>query len=161
VRLSADHWGFLDRALGGVCQSSVDSAAADSTDGGTADPQAHACPFRRGAVRPWIENSYFPYFCGEAVFRHELPYDCSSLTCWRLRLGEEGHATLIHGSPRVASDTGALGTKDLERVVVDTRTGWYSAGPGPRQLPLVKRRSPSAITSTTMAPTTASSVIIP
>jgi hypothetical protein len=23
----------------------------------------------------WVENPYFQYFCGEAVFRHELPFD--------------------------------------------------------------------------------------
>ena len=27
-----------------------------------------------------VENPYFQYFCGEAVFRHELPFDRSSLT---------------------------------------------------------------------------------
>ena len=28
----------------------------------------------------WVENPYFQYFCGEVVFRHELPFDRSSLT---------------------------------------------------------------------------------
>ena len=28
----------------------------------------------------WVENPYFQYFCGEAVFRHECPFDRSSLT---------------------------------------------------------------------------------
>jgi IS5 family transposase len=37
----------------------------------------------------WVENPHFQYFCGEAVFRHELPFDRSSLTRWRQRLGEE------------------------------------------------------------------------
>ena len=23
----------------------------------------------------WVENPYFQYFCGEVVFRHELPFD--------------------------------------------------------------------------------------
>jgi Transposase domain (DUF772) len=31
----------------------------------------------------WVENPYFQYFCGEVVFRHELPFDRSSLTRWR------------------------------------------------------------------------------
>src|SRR6476660_3744457 len=38
----------------------------------------------------WVENPYFQYFCGEVVFRHEPPFDRSSLTRWRQRLGEEG-----------------------------------------------------------------------
>ena len=25
----------------------------------------------------WVENPYFQYFCGEVVFRHELPFDRS------------------------------------------------------------------------------------
>src|SRR5216110_710505 len=28
----------------------------------------------------WIENPYFQFFCGEEFFRHELPFDRSSLT---------------------------------------------------------------------------------
>jgi Transposase domain (DUF772) len=31
----------------------------------------------------WVENPYFQYFCGEVVFRHEAPFDRSSLTRWR------------------------------------------------------------------------------
>ncbi len=34
----------------------------------------------------WVENPYYQYFCGEVVFRHELPFDRSSLTRWRQRL---------------------------------------------------------------------------
>jgi IS5 family transposase len=68
----------------------------------------------------WVENPYFQFFCGEAVFRHELPFDRSSLTRWRKRLGEEQLAALLQQSLAVAHRTGALQTKDLERVVVDT-----------------------------------------
>ena len=38
-------------------------------------------------MRAWVENPYFQYFCGEVVFRHELPFDRSSLTHWRQRRG--------------------------------------------------------------------------
>ena len=68
----------------------------------------------------WVENPYFQYFCGEVVFRHELPFDRSSLTRWRQRLGEEQLAALLQESLAVAHRTGAIETKDLERVVVDT-----------------------------------------
>jgi IS5 family transposase len=68
----------------------------------------------------WVENPYFQYFCGEAVFRHELPFDRSSLTRWRQRLGEEQVAALLQESLSVAHRSGAIETKDLERVVVDT-----------------------------------------
>jgi len=68
----------------------------------------------------WVENPYFQYFCGEQVFQHKAPFDRSSLTRWRQRLGEERLAALIQESLRVAHATGALATKDLERVAVDT-----------------------------------------
>ena len=68
----------------------------------------------------WVENPYYQFFCGEVVFRHDLPFDRSSLTRWRQRLGEDHLAALIQESLSVAHRTGALATKDLERVVVDT-----------------------------------------
>ncbi len=66
----------------------------------------------------WIENPYYQYFCGEESFRHALAFDRSSLTRWRQRLGEEQLAALLQESLSVAHRTGALATKDLERVVV-------------------------------------------
>ncbi len=68
----------------------------------------------------WIENPYYQFFCGELSFCHKLPFDRSSLTRWRQRLGEEQLVALIQESLSVAHKTGALATKDLERVVVDT-----------------------------------------
>src|SRR6266566_2224683 len=68
----------------------------------------------------WVENPYFQYFCGEVVFRHELPFDHSSLTRWRQRLGEEQIAALLQESLSVAHRSGAIATEDLERVAVDT-----------------------------------------
>lgn len=68
----------------------------------------------------WLENPYYQYFCGELSFCHRLPFDRSSLTRWRQRLGEEQLAALIQESLSVGHKTGALETKDLERVAVDT-----------------------------------------
>src|SRR6266496_3029875 len=55
----------------------------------------------------WVENPYFQYFCGEVVFRHELPFDRSSLTRWRQRLGDEQIAALLQESLSVAHRSGA------------------------------------------------------
>jgi transposase, IS5 family len=68
----------------------------------------------------WIENPYYQYFCGELSFCHRLPFDRSSLSRWRQRLGEDELAALIQESLSVGHKTGALETKDLERVAVDT-----------------------------------------
>jgi transposase, IS5 family len=65
----------------------------------------------------WVENPYFQCFCGDVVFRHELPFDRWSLTRWRRRLGEEQIAALLQESLSVAHRTKAIATKYLERVL--------------------------------------------
>jgi hypothetical protein len=128
VRLAAEiNWDFLAKRFGPVC---------------SAGPGQPPLPTRLVAglliLKPmhnlsdealcdrWVENPYFQYFCGEAVFRHELPFDRSSLTRWRQRLGEEQIAALLQESLSVAHRSGAIQTKDLERVVV----GHHRAGEG-------------------------------
>ena len=68
----------------------------------------------------WIENPYFQFFCGEEFFQHELPFDRSSLTRWRQRMGEAKLAALIQESLAVATKTEAMRPSDLARVVIDT-----------------------------------------
>ena len=36
----------------------------------------------------WLENPYYQLLCGEEFFCHRLPFDRSSLTRWRQRMGE-------------------------------------------------------------------------
>ncbi len=67
---------------------------------------------------PSTHGIYYQYFCGELSFCHRLPFDRSSMTRWRQRLGEEQLVALIQESLSVAHKTGAIGPKDLERVVV-------------------------------------------
>jgi len=66
-----------------------------------------------------LENPYYQFFCGEVSFCHQLPFDRSSLTHWRQRLGEEQLVAVLQESLSVAHTPGALATRDLERVVVD------------------------------------------
>ena len=68
----------------------------------------------------WVENPYFQFFCGEEFFQHRLPFDRSSLTRWRQRMGEERLTALMQESLAVATRTEAMKPKDLARVVVDT-----------------------------------------
>jgi IS5 family transposase len=68
----------------------------------------------------WLENPYYQFFCGELSFCHRLPFDRSSLTHWRQRLGETELTALLQESLSVAHQSGALASRDLERVVVDT-----------------------------------------
>jgi IS5 family transposase len=68
----------------------------------------------------WVENPYFQYLCGQEFFRHELPFDRSSMTRWRQRMGEERVTALLQESLSVAVRTGAMKPQDVRRVIVDT-----------------------------------------
>jgi IS5 family transposase len=68
----------------------------------------------------WVENPYVQYLCGEAFFCHELPFDRSSMTRWRQRMGEERIAALLSESLSIAVRTGAMKPQDTRRVIVDT-----------------------------------------
>jgi IS5 family transposase len=68
----------------------------------------------------WVENPYHQLFCGEAFFRHDLPFDRSSMTRWRQRMGEEKIAALIQESLNVATRTGAAKPSDFTKIIVDT-----------------------------------------
>src|SRR4051812_49691744 len=43
----------------------------------------------------WVENPYYQHFCGEEYFRHEAPFDRSSMSRWRQRMGEERLEVLL------------------------------------------------------------------
>ena len=68
----------------------------------------------------WVENPYFQLFCGEEFFRHKTPFDRSSLTRWRKRMGEEKLVALIQESLAVATRAGAAKPSDFSRLIVDT-----------------------------------------
>jgi transposase, IS5 family len=68
----------------------------------------------------WIENPYYQLFCGEEFFCHKLPFDRSSLTRWRQRMGEERLVALLQESLSVATRTGAAKPADFRQVIIDT-----------------------------------------
>ena len=67
----------------------------------------------------WVENPYFQHFTGEEFFRHTFPHERSDLSHWRKRIGDKLELLLAE-SLRVAHDSGALATRHLARVTVDT-----------------------------------------
>jgi IS5 family transposase len=67
----------------------------------------------------WVCDPYFQYFTGEEFFQHVFPHERSDLTHWRKRLSSKLELLLAE-SLRVAHATGALRTRDLARVNVDT-----------------------------------------
>ena len=114
-------WDFLDRRFASVCAAGPGQPPLPSrlVAGLLILKHMHDLSDEVLCAR-WIENPYYQYFCGEESFQHALAFDRSSLTRWRQRLGEEQLAALLQESLSVAHRTGALATKDLERVVVDT-----------------------------------------
>jgi transposase, IS5 family len=72
-----------------------------------------------GVCERWVYYPYFQYFTGEEFFQHVFPHERSDLSHWRKRLGPRLDLLLAE-SLRVAHAAGALRTKDLERVTVDT-----------------------------------------
>ena len=73
-----------------------------------------------GLCERWVENPYYQLFCGEEFFRHDLPFDRSSITRWRQRMGEEKIVALIQESLNVATRTGAARPSDFAKIIVDT-----------------------------------------
>jgi hypothetical protein len=122
VRLAREiDWGFLDRRFSSVCTAGDGRPPLPTrlVAGLFILKHMHSLSDEALCAR-WLENPYYQFFCGELSFCHRLPFDRSSLTHWRQRLGEEELVALIQESLSVAHRTGALATHDLERVVVDT-----------------------------------------
>ena len=72
-----------------------------------------------GVCERWVYDPYFQHFTGEEFFQHSFPHERSDLSHWRKRLGSKLELLLAE-SLRIAHDSGALRTRDLERVTVDT-----------------------------------------
>ena len=72
-----------------------------------------------GVCERWVFDPYFQHFTGEEFFQHEFPHERSDLSHWRKRLGDKLEVLLAE-SLRVAHQTGALRTRDLKLVTVDT-----------------------------------------
>jgi IS5 family transposase len=122
VRLAREiDWSFLDSRFAGVCAPGAGQPGLPTrlVAGLFILKHMHDLSDEVLCAR-WFENPYYQFFCGEVSFCHKLPFDRSSLTHWRQRLGEEQLIALLQESLSVAHKTGALATRDLERVVVDT-----------------------------------------
>jgi transposase, IS5 family len=72
-----------------------------------------------GVCERWVYDPYFQHFTGEEFFQHAFPHERSDLSHWRKRLGDKLEQLLAE-SLRIAHQAGALRTKDLKRVTVDT-----------------------------------------
>ncbi len=122
VRLAREiDWGFIEGRFASVCRPGVGQPPLPTRLVAGLFILKHMHDLSdEGLCARWIENPYFQLFCGEEHFQHRLPFDRSSLTRWRQRLGVEELAALLQESLSVAHRTGAIAPRDLERVSVDT-----------------------------------------
>lgn len=72
------------------------------------------------AVRQWLENVYWQYFCGYDYLQWEEVVDSSSLTRFRKRIGKDGMEKLLSITVFVAIKSGVIKENDCKRVIVDT-----------------------------------------
>lgn len=71
-------------------------------------------------VAKWVENPYWQYFCGESYFQHRFPIDCSSMSRWRKRIGEEGCEKILAETLQAGLRSGAVKDSSLKRINIDT-----------------------------------------
>jgi IS5 family transposase len=125
VRLAGEiDWDFLDGRFSSVCRSGAGQPplATRLVAGLLILKHMHDLSDEALCAR-WLENPYYQFFCGEESFQHQLPFERSSLTRWRQRLGEEQMAALLQESLSVAWRPG-------------TWSGWWWTQPcNPRTSP--------------------------
>jgi len=71
-------------------------------------------------VNRWVENPYWQYLCGEIFFQHQSPIARSGLSKWRKRISSQGMETLLQQTLTVGLAVGAVKSRSLKRVSVDT-----------------------------------------
>jgi IS5 family transposase len=114
-------WGFLEATLGAVYQDGAGRPPLPTRLMAGLATLKHTYNLSDEVVcELWVENPYYQYFCGEEFFRHRLPFDRSSMTNWRNRMGAERLQALLQESLAAATRNGAIKPSDLARAVVDT-----------------------------------------
>ena len=122
VRLAGEiDWGFLEERFGEVYQDKPGRPPLPTRLMAGLAILKHMHDLSDEALCDrWVENPYFQFFCGEEFFQHQLPFDRSSLTRWRQRMGDERLVALVQESLAVATRTGAAKPSDFSRLTVDT-----------------------------------------
>ena len=71
-------------------------------------------------VYGFLENPYWPYFCGYEYFQKSLPIDPSSLTRFCKRIGSKGMEYFLQALLAAARNVGALKDTHISKVIIDT-----------------------------------------
>ncbi len=114
-------WGFLEATFGAVYEDGAGRPPLPTRLMAGLAILKHTYDLSDEVVcEVWLENPYYQYFCGEEFFRHRLPFDRSSMTHWRNRMGAERLQALLQESLAAATRSGAIKPADLARAIVDT-----------------------------------------
>lgn len=70
-------------------------------------------------VNTWRENPFWHFFCDESCLQSALPFDPSSLTRWRKRLGEAGVKTLLAASVDAARRGRVIQKASARQVIIE------------------------------------------
>lgn len=71
-------------------------------------------------LRAWVNNPYYPYFCGGVFFQRAPPVDPTSLIRWRQRLGDAGLEWILTMVPDSTVNAGALTRQSMSHLCVDS-----------------------------------------
>jgi hypothetical protein len=114
-------WGFLEASFGAAysCEPGQPPLPVRRMAGLAILKHTFNLPDEERTAR-WVENPYFQYFGGEEFFQHTAPFDRSSMTRFRQRMGEERLNALVQESLAAAVKTKAMRLGDLRQAVVDT-----------------------------------------
>jgi IS5 family transposase len=72
------------------------------------------------AVRRWVENPYWQFFCGYDFLQWSFPIDPTTLIRWRHRLKKDGLEKILSETVKTAKRTRTVQSRSLEQVIVDT-----------------------------------------
>lgn len=68
----------------------------------------------------WVENPYWQYFSGMVYFQHKIPFNPSSMTRWRKRMGEKGAEQLLKETINAGIQMKAIKPAQLQSIHLDT-----------------------------------------
>ena len=122
VRLAAAlDWGFLEKAFGSVYSDGPGQPPLPTRLMAGLAILKHMFTLSDEVLcERWVENPYYQLFCGEEFFQHKLPFDRSSITRWRQRMGEDKLLALLQESLATAHRSGAAKLSDFTKIIVDT-----------------------------------------
>ena len=67
------------------------------------------------AVKRWVENPYWQFFCGEDYFQLQLPIDPSSMIRYRQWIGEAGCEQMLKLTVQAGLQSKTIKPSDLKR----------------------------------------------